>query len=90
MSSNNTVCSNSTGLVYTVTERYDQGLLLLSHHVMLYFVDGIINCYSMANTPMIILYFTGLDNKKILRKNMNIVLPISFNICFGCSKEPSH
>ena len=23
-------------------------------------------------------------------KNVNIFLPISFNICFGCSKEPSH
>ena len=21
---------------------------------------------------------------------VNIILPISFNICFGCSKEPSH
>ena len=24
------------------------------------------------------------------RKIVNIFLPISFNICFGCSKEPSH
>ena len=24
------------------------------------------------------------------RKIVNIYLPISFNICFGCSKEPSH
>ena len=23
------------------------------------------------------------------RKIVNIFLPISFNICFGCSKEPS-
>ena len=23
-------------------------------------------------------------------KNVNIFLPIYFNICFGCSKEPSH
>ena len=40
-----------------------------------------------------------LRNKKIKfslhtlnfqRKILNIFLPISFNICFGCSKEPSH
>ena len=29
-------------------------------------------------------------NKKIQRKNVNIFLPISFNICFGCSKDLSH
>ena len=34
--------------------------------------------------------FTGLENKNFLRKNVYIFLPISFNICFGCSKEPSH
>ena len=31
--------------------------------------------------PLII----GLD-----KQNLNIFLPISFNICLGCSKEPSH
>ena len=29
-------------------------------------------------------------NNNFQRKNENIFLPISFNICFGCSKEPSH
>ena len=33
---------------------------------------------------------TGLDKKKFQRKIVNIFLPINFNICFGCSKEPSH
>ena len=32
----------------------------------------------------------GLAKQKFQRKNVNIFLPISFNICFGCSKEPSH
>ena len=32
----------------------------------------------------------GLDKQKNQRKNVIIFLPISFNICFGCSKEPSH
>ena len=32
---------------------------------------------------------TGLDNKNFQRKIVNIFLPINFNICFGCSKEPS-
>ena len=33
--------------------------------------------------------FTGLDKENFLRKNVHIVLPISFSICFGCSKETS-
>ena len=32
---------------------------------------------------------SGLDKKKNQRKDVNIFLPISFNIYFGCSKEPS-
>ena len=31
-----------------------------------------------------------LDKLNFERKIVNIFLPISFNICFGCSKEPSH
>ena len=33
---------------------------------------------------------TGSDNKIFEHTIVNIFLPISFNICFGCSKEPSH
>ena len=29
-------------------------------------------------------------NKIFQSKIVNIFLPINFNICFGCSKEPSH
>ena len=32
----------------------------------------------------------GLDKQNFQRKIVNIFLPISFNICFGCSKEPSY
>ena len=32
----------------------------------------------------------GLDKQKIQRKIVNILLPIIFNISFGCSNEPSH
>ena len=28
--------------------------------------------------------------KNFQRKIVNIFLPINFNLCFGCSKEPSH
>ena len=31
----------------------------------------------------------GLDKKIFHHKIVNDFLPISFNICFGCSKEPS-
>ena len=34
--------------------------------------------------------YIGLDNKTFECKLVNIFLPISFNICFGCSKEPFH
>ena len=39
---------------------------------------------------------TGLDEQKFLSVKLNckyflnIFLPICFNICYGCSKEPSH
>ena len=37
------------------------------------------------------MYYTQvLINKHFQRKIVNIFLPISFNICCGCSKEPSH
>ena len=32
----------------------------------------------------------GLDKYIFERKIVNILLSISFNKCFGCSKEPSH
>ena len=32
----------------------------------------------------------GLDEQGFQSKIGNIFLPISFNLCFGCSKEPSH
>ena len=35
-------------------------------------------------------YITGLDKDFFYRKIVNIFLPISFNICCGLSKEPSH
>ena len=35
--------------------------------------------------------FIGLDKQNFFEsKIVNMFLPISFNICFGCSKEPSH
>ena len=32
----------------------------------------------------------GPDMQFFLRKIVIIFLPISFNMCFGCSKKPSH
>ena len=32
----------------------------------------------------------GLDKQNFQHKSVNIFLPISLNICFGCSKEPSN
>ena len=34
--------------------------------------------------------YTGYDKHFFKRKIVNIFLPISFRICFGCSKELSH
>ena len=33
--------------------------------------------------------YIGLDKHNFEHKIVNSFLPISFNICFGCSKEPS-
>ena len=32
----------------------------------------------------------GLDKQNFEHKIVNVSLPISFNMCFGCSKEPFH
>ena len=33
---------------------------------------------------------TSLERQQTLRKIVNIFLPITLSICFGCSKEASH
>ena len=42
--------------------------------------------------PAIITHMSpiGFDKQTFWAKIVNIFLPSSFNICFGCSKEPSH
>ena len=54
------------------------------------FVTNITICLTIVSNNKYII--TGLDkqNKKIQLKIVNIFLHIIFNICFGCSKEPSH
>ena len=39
--------------------------------------------------PILKMYSIGPDKKNEI-KNVNIFLPINLNMCFGCSKEPSH
>ena len=34
-------------------------------------------------------FYIGLDNQTFERKIVNIFLHITFNVCFGCSKESS-
>ena len=41
------------------------------------------------NFPIHIDRTIGLDKQSFERKIVNIFLPVSFNICFWCSKEPS-
>ena len=36
------------------------------------------------------LYCTGLDKQNFQGKIVNNFLPINFNMCCGCCKEPSH
>ena len=38
---------------------------------------------------VVVLLYIGLDKQNFPRKFVNIFLPIGFNVCFGCSKEPS-
>ena len=44
----------------------------------------ILTCCSSASP------FVQISNNKKLRKIVIVSLPISLNMCFGCSKEPSH
>ena len=49
--------------------------------------------YRVWNEPaqeILLLYAQVQINKTFQRKIVNIFLPINFNICFGCLKEPSH
>ena len=53
-----------------------------------FYTDNLINCVFILK---VIVAKSIIDlNKHFQRKIVNIFLPISFNICFGCSKEPSH
>ena len=45
---------------------------------------------TLFNSTMGLLEYIGLDKQKIEHKIVKFFLPINFNICFGCSKEPSH
>ena len=36
------------------------------------------------------LLFVQFNKNKLIVKDVNILLSISLNICFGCLKEPSH
>ena len=47
--------------------------------------------YWLAGFEHVQNFLTDTMNKSIFEcKNVNIFLPISFNIYYGCSKEPSH
>ena len=52
----------------------------LSHHLI----------YNGQPYPIFRNHITGLDKQIFERKIVNTFLPISLNVCFGCSKEPSH
>ena len=55
------------------------------------FVLSIARSLLLRSGSLSVMGSTGLDKqKKIQCKIVNIFLPISFNICFGCSKEPSN
>ena len=58
-----------------------------------YFVLKIYKLHLLYTSAAINLVHFSLDfimiNENFQRKIVNIFLPISFNICFGCSKEPS-
>ena len=48
-------------------------------------------CFIMLTFCFVVFQlFLGLDKQSFERKIVNIFLPISLNMCFGCSKEPSH
>ena len=72
-------------LEYVLVDNTD---LMMDRHL-----DQILMCavYVMAKVSNISASTTGLDKlKQKLALNCKYFLRICFNICFGCSKEPSH
>ena len=41
-------------------------------------------------TVSVVVFEDTVEPQKFQCKDVNIILPINLNICFGCSKEPSH
>ena len=61
------------------------GITLLNNCIILY-----IKVYVYCTVATKSLYVQVKIYKYFLRKIVNIFLPINFDICFGCSKEPPH
>ena len=60
------------------------------HCLPKYLFTGIQNKKGYVVNVFLVSQMMQYNNYKFERKIVNIFLPISFNICFGCSKEPSH
>ena len=45
---------------------------------------------SSTQTICFVLLFIDQDKEILLRKLLIVFLPINLNMCFGCSKGPSH
>ena len=76
------------GSIISGVEPHRKDNLLLSCSL-----DGTVRLWKMDSFTLvsIVIPFIGPDIKEILDgKILIIFLPINLNMCFGCSKEPSH
>ena len=70
---------------FTLNLNANEGLCTIIHPLKMYQFNKRHDLVSIT-----VLQSTVQINKKIEYKIVNIFLPISFNIFFWCSKEPSH
>ena len=53
-------------------------------------VKTVLGMKIQSEQKLVGIFVSGLVKHSFERKIVNIFLPISYNICFGCLKEPSH
>ena len=82
-----TLLSKSKHQMEGLTKISKTAIIALNDHVFEQKIVTLSFSYAVVSMEV---YAQVWINKNVPGKIVNIFLPISFNICFGCSKEPSH
>ena len=82
--------SFSTGGSFTETHKTLSGQALKAIFKLNQYLYGKSHRDGCTEYEQLVCSHIGLDEQGFQSKIVNFFLPISFNLCFGCSKEPSH